>query len=159
MRVDSILADEQFLKAAMNMISEARESICITTFKAEITTRPRGRKVKEFFDKLFEKSISGVPVRFLLNKVTKKGSVPLANMYAIQEMPKHGVAVGWLRNERCCHAKMIIVDGRMAIFGSHNLSVKSCHNNFEVSYRTYDQALVHVLQGLFDGVWMNSERA
>lgn len=153
----TILQDEHYLPAALTLISKARKSICISTFKAEITTRPRGRLLCVLFDTLYEKVKSGVSVRFLINKVTKKGSIPLSNMYAIQEMPKHGINVRCLRNERCCHAKLLVVDDVAAILGSHNLSVKSCHNNFEVSYESRDIIFINYLQHLYDSIWYNAQ--
>lgn len=159
MEMGTLLVDEQFLPTALSLIEHATKSICISTFKAEITTRPRGRKLLNFFELVFEKSRSGVNVRFIINRITKKGSVPLSNLYTIQEIPKHGIEVRCLQNDRCCHAKLIIVDDYAAILGSHNLSVKSCHNNFEVSYEIRDNYIVHILQRIFNEVWQNSRKA
>jgi len=153
MEQGTLLVDEQFLPAAVKLIGSAQRSISISTFKAEITTRPRGRKLYNLFDVLFDRARAGVDVRFLINRVTRKGSVPISNLYAINTIPKHGIAVRTLPHDRCCHAKLIIVDSSAAILGSHNLSVKSCHNNFEVSYMHRDGYMVHIIQRVFDTVW------
>jgi len=157
MEVGTLLIDEQFLQAAASLISNARKSICITTFKAELTSRPRGRVLLKLFEQVFEKSRSGVDVRFILNRVQKRGAVPVSNLYAMQEIPKHGVKLRCLRDGRVCHAKILIVDDAAAIIGSHNLSVKSCRNNFEVSYEIRNRYIVELLQKVFDRVWDNAE--
>ena len=153
----SILIDEQFLPAAYELLERPQKLICISAFKAEIICRPRGRKLLNFFELVFEKSRLGVDVRFLINRVTKIGSVPLSNLSAIPEIMKHGIKVRCLRNDRCCHAKMILSDNYGAILGSHNLSVKSVSSNFEVSYLFKDEPTVRTLQGIFDRVWENSQ--
>ena len=153
MEQGKLLLDERFLKEAVELISKAEKRIYITTFKAEITTKPRGRALAAFFALVCEKATLGVDTRLILNIVSKTGSVPITNRYAMQELPKQGVPVRYLPNNRICHAKIIIVDDIAAIIGSHNLSVKSCHNNFEVSYILQDSYLVGQLIGIFEGMW------
>ncbi len=153
-----ILIDQDFLPAAIKLVEAATKSIYIATFKAEITTKPRGRLLKKFFDVVREKSRLGLDVRLLLNKITKMGSVPITNLYVMQELPKSGVPVHTLRNTRICHAKLLIVDDFAAIIGSHNLSVKACHNNFEISYLTQNSYVVGQLIGIYCNVWENSQK-
>jgi len=129
----TVLCDEEFLPAAIDLISSAQKRIYISTFKAEITTRPRGRVLNLFFEKLFLKAASGLDVRFLINQFTGTKSIPFTNTFAVRELKKRKVDVRCLRNSRICHAKIIIVDYTAAILGSHNLSVRACHNNFETS--------------------------
>ena len=56
----------------------------------------------------------------------------------------------------CCHAKIIIVDQSKAIVGSHNLGVKSCHYNFEMSYLIMDPIQVALLSNVFCHTLLNS---
>ena len=127
------LFDEQFLPEALGLISNAQRSVYISTFKAEITTRPRGRLVKKFFDLLIDKSKKGVDVRFLMNDFTGTKSIPHTNSFVSRVFRTNKINFRVLHGSRICHAKLIIVDNNVAIVGSHNLSVRSCHNNFEVS--------------------------
>lgn len=149
MKNDILLRDEEFLPAATNLISSAQQSIYISTFKAEMTTKPRGRHLIKFFDLIVEKSRLGLDVRFVLNKFTGSKSIPFTNLYAIQELKRQKINVRCFVNDRICHAKIIIVDGTAAILGSHNLSVKSCHNNFEVSIFFQDTQTVQLLASIF----------
>lgn len=158
MSKEEILLDEKFLPAAINLVSQAWHNIYVTTFKAEITTKPRGRLLRKFFQILCEKSQIGVDTRLILNKVSKMGSVPITNLYAMKELPKQGVAVRHLRNNRICHAKLIIVDNYAALVGSHNLSVKACHNNFESTILTCNKDIVKGLKQHFESLWENSQK-
>lgn len=129
-----ILFDEEFLPQAVALITSAKVCIDIATFKAEITSKPRGRHLQEFFKILFEKKSQGLQVNFLINWNDERRVVPMANLSAIRDLKQHKIDVRILQGNRCCHAKILMVDKDKAIIGSHNLSVRSCHNNFEVSY-------------------------
>ena len=153
-----LLIDEEFLPAAKDLISKARYSVYISTFKAEITTKPRGRKLSRFFDEVCQARMRGVDVHVLINTATPRGSIPLSNAYAATFLKKNEVEVRKLPHERCCHAKLIIVDGGAAILGSHNLSVKSCHNNFEVSCLIYDIPTIKNLTERYNEVWANAKK-
>lgn len=155
----NILVDEQFLPAALDLILKAQKSIWIATFKAELTSKPRGRKLVKFFYTLQSKARKGIDIRFIINKTVSRGHIPLSNTYAINWLRNNGIKVHYLQDERVCHAKVLIVDSLTAISGSHNLSVKSCHNNFEVSYIIQGGAEVETLCTLFERMWENSRNA
>jgi len=145
-----ILIDEEYLPQAIALISSAQSRIDIATFKAEITSKPRGQRLRDFFRILCEKKSQGVQINFLISWNDERRIVPMANLYAIQELKKHKINVRILRDDRCCHAKIILVDRDRAIIGSHNLSVRSCHNNFEVSYLILDPANIARLAAVYE---------
>jgi phosphatidylserine/phosphatidylglycerophosphate/cardiolipin synthase-like enzyme len=58
-----------------------------------------------------------------------------------------------LPDNRLIHAKLIIIDTSVAVIGSHNLSVKSCCNNFEVSLMVANGATVAGLQGVYNDIF------
>ena len=152
----TVLFDEQFLPAAIDLIDNAKKRIYISTFKAELTTKPRGRKLKLFFDILAAQAADGLDVRLLISKRENYGHIPITNIFAVRNLKENKIKVRHLRDNRVCHAKLIIVDDYAAILGSHNLSIKSCHNNFEVSYSLRDIYIIAHLYKLYGQVWENS---
>lgn len=153
METGALLLDENFLPAAINLISKAEKLIYISTFKAEMTTKPRGRKLHKLFELLFEKSQLGIDVRLLISKRENYGHIPVTNLFAIRDLKANGVKVRHLRNDRLCHAKILLVDDYAAIIGSHNLSIKSCHSNFEVSYYVHTPTSIDLLYNVYLKVW------
>lgn len=151
-----ILHDNEFLPHALAMIDAAKTSVDISTFKAEITHKPRGRRLVALFDKLYEKKSQGLRVRFLINYHDDKRIIPKTNLSAINYLKNHRIEVRCQSHNRCNHAKILLVDTDKAIVGSHNLSVKSCHNNFELSYLIQDPVNVCYLQAIFDRVFLNA---
>lgn len=157
METGTLLIDEKFLPAAINLVGKAEKLIYISTFKAELTTKPRGGKLLKLFEAIFEKSRLGLDVRLLISKRENYGHIPLTNVFAIRAMKENKVKIRHLRNDRLCHAKILLVDDFAAIIGSHNLSIKSCHSNFEVSYFFYDSTVIDHLYNLYLRVWDNAK--
>ena len=144
-----ILPDEKFLPIATELISKAQKSIYVSTFKAEITSKPRGRRLNKFFDILVAKHLRQLDVRFLLNNSGGIKHIPITNLFVMQQFKKQKINIRCLQNDRVVHVKLIIVDGKYAILGSHNLSVRSCHNNFEVSLMIYQTETVQQLTAIY----------
>ena len=153
-----LLTDNEFLPQAKAVIETAKRSIDISTFKAELTTKPRGSTLAQFFKLLLQKAKEGVRVRFLINWNTDRRCCPKTNLYVITELRKANISVRHLRNNRCCHAKAIIIDKEKAIIGSHNLSVKSCHNNFELSYVVQDRESIESIASVFEASFLDAQK-
>ena len=153
-----LLTDNEFLPQAKALVESAQRSIDISTFKAEITTKPRGLALLHFFKALLLKAKEGVRVRFLINWNNDRRACPKTNLYVITELKKANIEVKCLRNNRCCHAKLLIADKKTAIIGSHNLSVNSCHSNFEMSYVVPDPEVINRLASTFEASFMGAEK-
>lgn len=153
-----LVVDNQFLPQAQALIEQAKKQIDISSFKLEMTTKPRGSTLYHFWLKVIEKLKQGVKVRILLNWHADRRSVAKTNLYVMQQMKQHGADVRFLKNNRCCHAKIIAVDKTKAIIGSHNLSIRSCHNNFEISYVLPDPETISQLQSVFEKSFYDAKR-
>lgn len=153
-----LLVDKDFLSQARALINMAAIRIDIATFKAEYNSKPRGRALRLLFEDLFKKNDCGLSVNFLINGNAERRAVPLTNRFVIQELKRRKIDVRTLPNNRCCHAKILIVDKRIAIIGSHNLGVKSCHNNFEVSYLIQNPANIARLCSVFDHTFSTANK-
>jgi len=154
-----LLINEEFLDAAIELVSESLRYIYISTFKAEIIDKQRGKKLASLFYLLFKKAESGVNVRLLINNISNRGTTPISNFNAINACKNGGVKVRTLPNGRVCHAKVLIADNYLGIVGSHNLSVKSCRANFEVSYMITGTHTVTVLRQVYDEIWERAKEA
>ncbi len=153
-----LIIDNQYLPQAQALISEAQQEISIATFKLEINEKPKGRNLKQFFEQLVQKSRSGIRVRILFNWHDDRRSVAKTNYSASITLKNAGCDVRYLKNNRCCHAKMLLVDRKKAIIGSHNLSVRSCANNFEISYIIPDPESVAYLTKVFESSFWDAKK-
>ena len=157
MESGAVLHDEQFLPAALKLVLNAKKRIYISTFKAEFITKPRGRRLKELFDTLVDYADLGLDIRLLISKRENYGHIPITNLHAVRYLKDNKVKVRHPRNGQLCHAKLILVDDYAAILGSHNLSVRSCNSNFEISYRLNDIYVVAHLYKIYGDVWNNAK--
>lgn len=153
-----LLRNEHFLPSAILLAQSATSQIYISTFKAELTHKPRGRLLKKLFETLADKANHNCKVYFLMNWHQDKRGVAKTNLYAARWLKDRQVSVKFLRNNRCCHSKLLVIDKRRAIIGSHNLSVKSCHNNFEMSYLINDPGSVKEICVAFELAWQDGKK-
>jgi len=135
----------------------ARKEIYISCYKVEIKHSNRGKKLQLFWQFIFDAAKRGVKVHFLLNWNDLRRSVAKTNLYVAQELKKNGCEVKYLKGTRCCHAKLFIFDDNLCIIGSHNLSVKSVSENFEMSYLVENDVEIRQAKKIFEGLWKDAK--
>lgn len=153
-----ILADKEFIKMAIKLVKEAKSSIDISTFKAELAHNPRGLCVAPFWETLFDKSGVSLKVRMLINWNEKRHSVPKTNILVMKKLKAVNADVRMLHNNRCCHSKLIIIDKKILLMGSHNLSTKSCTENFENSIMIEDKKAVQDILNIYDTLFFKAKK-
>lgn len=152
-----IITDSEYLPAAKSLLEQAEKSIDIATFKLEDNDKPRGRKIKEFWQLLIEKAKNGIKVRLLMNWHDDKRSVARTNQAISTKLKQHQIPVRFLRNNRCCHAKILLADKKKALIGSHNLSIRSCQANFEISYLLSVPEEIANLSSTYEHSWQDAQ--
>jgi len=90
----------------------------------------------------------GVAVRLLVAAPERIA----VNAVARSELEGTGVAVRYLESPYL-HAKYVVVDGRVAYVGSHNLTAGSLDENREVGVITDDSTVISTLETSFAGDW------
>lgn len=153
------LVDEKFIGTVCSLVETAHKSIIISTFKAEISRKQEAIKLRRFYELLAEKAKAGIKVFFLLNWHDEQKAVPKTNMYAIKFLKENNVKVRYLKYNRCCHAKLIIIDEEVCVIGSHNLSLRSVNNNFEVSAILTGKENIMPAVEVFKKVWQDAKKA
>ncbi len=152
-----LVKDNNYLQYANAMVAVAKKEICISTFKLEISDKPRGRALKEYFEKIIERMKTGVKVKILFNWHDDQRSVAKSNYSASIFLKQHAVDIRYLKNNRCCHAKVLIIDREKVLLGSHNLSVRSTQNNFELSYLIPDPETAAEVSVEFDRLFADAK--
>jgi len=129
-----LLIENAFLPHAEAIVESAKTEVLVSTFKLQISDKHGGDRITHLFKRLIEKAKEGVKVKVLLNWHPNRRCVARSNYPAAKYLQQHGIEVRHLKDNRCCHAKIFCADKKQAIVGSHNLSIKSCTENFEISY-------------------------
>jgi len=93
----------------------------------------------------------GVVVRVILEKRVMGG----ANEKAFGDLISKKVNVKWASNVfSLTHSKIIVVDGKLIIVGSHNLSYSALNKNREISLLVNDKVVAKRLDNLFEQDWL-----
>ena len=124
----------------ISLINGARESILIENY---IITSD------EVIDALANASARGVDVRIILEKRVSGGT----NMEAHDALSAAGIQVQWAPfSFKLVHSKLLIIDGQIAVVGSHNLSNSALTGNREISV-LLQGSIVSELVKLFERDW------
>ena len=135
------------------LIESAEACVRVALFQLMVKGKAARRTSRELAVKLAAKGLEGKDVRVLLNVAPGKARVAAINRDAAAWLRERKVQVRHLGPNRICHAKLVIVDEKLAVLGSHNWGVGSMTGNFEVSVVIRDAGQVRHLVEHFDALW------
>ncbi len=152
-----LLIAREYLSRVPAILENARFSIKVVQFVMQLKGKSARMSSRELGIKLAAKVRDGVRVQALLNSAGGGWRAPALNRQAAQWLKERGVEVRTLGASRTCHAKMLIIDGEIAIVGSHNWTPYALERNFEVSILVRDPNCVGRLARHFDELWKASQ--
>jgi cardiolipin synthase len=110
------------------MIQEAKRSICIVT--------PYFLPDEVLLRSLMVKAHAGCEITLILPARSNHPITDLARRHYVRELKRTGAKV-WLYQPGMLHSKSMIIDDRVALFGSANFDPRSLFVNFEVGVVAY----------------------
>ena len=152
-----LLVARQYLSRVPAILESAKTSIKVVQFVMQLKGKSAKMSSRELGIKLAAKVRDGVSVQALLNSAGGGWRAPALNRQAAQWLQERGVEVRTLGASRTCHAKLLIVDGEMAIIGSHNWTPYALERNFEVSVLVRNPGCVGKLTAHFEELWKASQ--
>jgi len=117
----SIISNE-FPRVAISLIESARESIDIIVFDWRFYNDDPANSVSQFNHAIYTAVKRGVSVRCLVNSES-----------VIDNLKKMGCYAKCLYSKKLLHTKLLIVDKRRIILGSHNYTQQAFCSNHELS--------------------------
>ncbi|HNT60403.1 MAG TPA: phospholipase D family protein [Candidatus Bilamarchaeaceae archaeon] len=127
----------------ISLISSAEHSVHIETYmmtSEEVIAALKAAKAR------------GVDVRIILERRVEGDR----NMHAFQSLSSAGIDVRWAPPSfKLVHSKMIIIDGKKVLVGSHNLSASALSQNREISV-LFDGNSVRQFIEIFQRDWANT---
>lgn len=152
-----ILYDQQLLSFIMPCIRQAERFIFLSTFKAQWTQNSAGRRLDLFWKTLLDKAAKNVRVNILLNYHTNKARIAKSNILLTKKVKHQNIKFRYLANNRCVHAKIFLIDDKIATIGSHNLSNASHQRNFEASVAIRDTKKIRELKDYLTTLWQTAK--
>ena len=127
-----ILADTEYFKTITSYIDRAQDRIDMGMFLFKATGSPHNRPTK-VLDSLIEARRRGVRVKVLLDNSGFDNGINETNRKTAGKLRKNNIEVAFDSPKKTHHAKLIVIDQRYVIVGSHNLTHAALTNNHEFS--------------------------
>jgi phosphatidylserine/phosphatidylglycerophosphate/cardiolipin synthase-like enzyme len=142
------LANETYFDALISHLTQAQQEIVISMFLFAPGDHENNRatQVKEA---LIDATKRGVQVRLFLEVSDGEDFSTEANRGVAKELRRQGIAVRFDSPTRTTHTKLVIIDQRYVLLGSHNFTHSALRYNNETSVliespRLAQQALAYV---------------
>jgi phosphatidylserine/phosphatidylglycerophosphate/cardiolipin synthase-like enzyme len=149
----TLLLDEFYLPALKDLIRTATESINVTMFLYSASKAASG---PDSLTQLLVASVrKGIAVKVLLDR-DRKGEAyktRVINRPTGRLLAQEGVEVRYGRPDRLLHAKVVVIDGRVVIIGSHNWTRPSLTEYHEASVLIRSSRAGRIANARFAAVW------
>jgi competence ComEA-like helix-hairpin-helix protein len=137
-----ILADKEYFETITSYIDKAQDRIDVGMFLFKATGSSHNRPTK-VLNSLIAASRRGVKVRILLDNSDYDEGINETNRKTARMLGKENIEVVFDSPQKTQHAKLLIIDQRYVIVGSHNLTHAALTDNHEFSLLIDSQALAH----------------
>lgn len=138
-----ILIGRDFPREVTPLIDRAKSSIYIIVFDWGWYPDEIGEKIQIFNQAIVRATRRGVDVRALVNKRLIK--TILDNL---------GIKAKQINSTKLLHTKLMVIDEKIAILGSHNYTKNAFNINFEMSIIIYEAKAVAKATGYFENISM-----
>lgn len=136
-----VISGSQFPKFVIPLIDESKESIRVVVFDWRWYPHDSGASCQLFNQSIVRASRRGVKVTALVN-----------NDQIAKFFNDNGCVFKRLISRKLLHCKLMIIDNKIAITGSHNYSQSAFQMNFELSLILDDPETVSALIKFFDNL-------
>lgn len=127
-----IVMDAAYFDTMVNLIRNARQRIDLAMFLFKTGTA-RNNRPTQVVRELVQARQRGVLVRVILDLSGHDEKINAANRETASALEKGGVTVLFDSPGRTQHGKLLVVDGRHCLVGSHNLTQAALKHNHELS--------------------------
>lgn len=131
------------------LISRAMKYIYITT--------PYFLPTETLNNAIIAAALAGINVHLLIPKKSDTKIAQIASLSYLEDLLEAGVKVSFYTGG-FLHAKMVVVDDKVASVGSTNMDFRSLEHNFELNAMIYSQPMVEELRDCVNNLFETSER-
>ena len=144
-----LLTDREYYHRLMELLPKSNSSVKVLMFSIKYDPGDPEDWANDLLRELVELRRRGIRVMVLVDDYTFE-----RYKETISFLLSHGVEVRLDPSGRITmHAKVVIIDDRLVIVGSHNWSESGLTYNNEVSLLTYDPRIVQEALAYFNSLW------
>lgn len=146
-----LLKDEEYYSVLQSMIGRAVFSIDVSIFLFKTTNSTRNR-ANALVEDLIAARKRGVIINILFEKSGYDPKLNKENQKVAERLQKHGVRVRFDSEKTTTHTKIVVIDRRYSLVGSHNFTGSALSYNHEASLLVDNQALANQLLDYMRGI-------
>ncbi|OYT40941.1 MAG: hypothetical protein B6U86_03360 [Candidatus Altiarchaeales archaeon ex4484_43] len=140
------ITDRGYFQAVHEAFQRAEKSIHIAAFEIKYYTKYPESNENILINDLIDAHNRGVDVKIIMDEYSKENS-------AFDYLRENGVPVKYDGKDVTTHAKLIIIDGKIVILGSTNLSYYGLERNREVDVIILAEHIADYFEGYFQEMW------
>jgi len=140
------ITDRGYFPAVHEAFQRAEKSIHIAAFEIKYYTKYPESNENILINDLIDAHNRGVDVKIIMDEYSKENS-------AFDYLRENGVPVKYDGKDVTTHAKLIIIDGKIVILGSTNLSYYGLERNREVDVIILAEHIADYFEGYFQEMW------
>ena len=148
-----ILYKSQFYPIVRALFQQAQKSIYIMQYEFFVSPGQAKHQINFLANDLHCAVSRGVLVQVLLNRAFHNQLLRNKQLITQKKLSDCGIQVKLYRDGVCCHPKVIIIDDKYVIVGSHNLTVTALTKNIEVSVAICSVEVAKEMVGIFQDLW------
>ncbi|ADT85227.1 phospholipase D-like domain-containing protein [Thermococcus barophilus] len=138
-----LLIDQEYYHKALILINQANESIYLIMYVAKYDAGDSFDWANDLINALIKAKQRGVDVHVILD------NYPNVNEATKEYLAKYGIDVRFDSPSKTTHAKILIIDGKVVLIGSHNWTESALYYNHEVSVLVYSEDFAKELISYF----------
>ncbi len=140
------------------LLYNASSSIAYTIFQTSNDCLKPHTKPNIILNTILRQHYKNVNVRILINS-TRAKNIFKPNLSVFEFLSDNGVAVRRSRSGDTVHGKVLIIDSKYLILGSHNLTTRGLMDNYEASCFIHSKNFCKSYLSWFDWLWNRSKES
>ena len=139
---NKIILDKEYWQEAVRLIDACERELRITAYSWRWYPNEPECEVQQINVAIMRAIVRGVSVRAMCS------SLPMA-----LTLQKYGIQAKYCDEARTVHSKVLCTDSKAIILGSHNITKRALHENYEISMLSCDYEPVAQFITYFDKIW------
>ncbi len=137
-----ILIGRDYLPQVLRLVEAAKKSIYIIIFDWKLYAKPHITKEVMLITAVQAARQRGVDIKVIAN-----------NDYLQAELAQIGIKAKRCKFYKIVHAKLIIIDEKIVVLGSHNFTNTAFDRNLEISAQIEEPDNTKILLDYFNSLW------
>lgn len=147
----TLLPNEEYFRRVYDLVNRANSSIHVVMYVVKYDPKEAEDPVNALLAALKVARDKGLDVKVVVDDVTRSDypetiTYLKANGIPVKLDPKSGITT---------HAKLVIIDGKIVIVGSHNWTESALSRNNEYSVLVYSREVALEVERYFQDLWEN----